>query len=383
MKNISLPATLGISSSTKLCAVIGNPIAHSLSPLIHNRWYYDHSINAVYLAFPVDSGKVEETISTLYNIGARGANITLPHKIEALQACDRFTERVKKIGATNSVLFKKSEIIGDNTDSEGFARDIRAHQSLNFSSQKFFNKVCVWGAGGAAQAVLYALSNLRVKEVLIINRTLNKGKEMVEKVGRSFFSFRVVSSWEQEKEFVAGCTLFVNATSVGMKEEKNETQDEIAGSQKEKIKMTGEKQLAECSQIAGDDGRGDGGGSASQVSLLGGARGVENSGDDGRGVRGAVASQASQNKQKTIFPEFSQIVKNPQQALAYDLVYNPINTEFLISAKRANMKTASGIGMLVAQAAISFESWFGISPITSQENYASLIKQLTNHIEKN
>ena len=361
IKNISLPATLGISSSTKLCAVIGNPIAHSLSPLIHNRWYYDHSIDAVYLAFPVDSGKVEETISTLHNIGARGANITLPHKIEALQACDRFTERVKKIGATNSVLFKKSEIIGDNTDSEGFARDIRAHQSLNFSSQKFFNKVCVWGAGGAAQAVLYALSNLRVKEVLIINRTLNKGKEMVEKVEGSFFSFRVVSSWEQEKEFVAGCTLFVNATSVGMKEEKNETQAEIESSQKEKIKITGEKQLAECSQMVVDDGRGGG----------------------GRGVLGAVASQASQNKQKKIFPEFSQIVKNPQQALAYDLVYNPINTEFLISAKRANMKTASGIGMLIAQAAISFESWFGISPITSKENYASLVKQLTNHIEKN
>ena len=354
IKNISLPATLGISSSTKLCAVIGNPISHSLSPLIHNRWYCDHSIDAVYLAFPVDKGKVKETISSLHNIGACGANITLPHKIEALQACDRFTERVKKIGATNSVLFEKSEIIGDNTDSEGFARDLRAHQSLNFSSQRFFDKVCVWGAGGAAQAVLYALSNLRVKEVLIINRTLNKGREMGEKVGGSFFSFRVVSSWEQEKEFVADCTLFVNATSLGMKDEKNETQTEIKSSRKEKIKMTGEKQLAECSQISGGGGEGD-----------------------------AVASNASPNKQKQFFPEFSQIVKNPQQALAYDLVYNPINTEFIISAKRANMKTASGIGMLVAQAAISFESWFGFYPITSKENYASLIKQLTNHIEKN
>ena len=245
IKNISLPATLGISSGTKLCAVIGNPISHSLSPLIHNRWYHDHSINAVYLAFPVDTGKVKETINTLHNIGARGANITLPHKVEALQACDSFTERVKKIGATNSILFRESEVIGDNTDSEGFARDLRVNQRLNFPSQKFFNKACLWGAGGAAQAVLYALLTLQVKEILVINRTLDKARGMIVGVerGKSFFSFRVVSScrvvssWEMEKEFVADCDLFVNATSLGMKAQKNKENSQIKNSQNEKFKI--------------------------------------------------------------------------------------------------------------------------------------------------
>ncbi len=331
IKNTSLLTAPRISSSTKLCAVIGKPISHSLSPLIHNRWYHDHSIDAVYLALPVDSGKVKKVIDTLHNIGARGVNITLPHKIEALQACGRLTEIVKKIGATNSVIFRESEIIGDNTDSEGFYKDLCAHQRSNSSSQGFCNRVCLWGAGGAAQAVLHALLNLRAKEVLIINRTLDRGKKMVEKVrGEVGGNFRVVSSWLQEKKFVADCDLFINATSLGMK--KNSVQ-----------KTTSSPRVTKLDQCSEDK---------------------------------------NTQKQEHFFPKFSQIVKNPEQALAYDLVYNPIDTEFLKCARKANMKTASGIGMLVAQAAISFEDWFGISPITSQKNYDGLIKQLVSYIEK-
>ena len=284
-------ATSRISASTRLCALLGNPVRYSLSPRIHNRWYEEHDIDAVYLALPVAEGEVAQTLRTLARTGAIGANITVPHKLEALKACDRLTSEARQVGAVNSVLFEGSGMTGDNTDAQGFAQDLRK-RAAGFSCAK----ACLWGAGGAARAVLVALKELGTKEVLIVNRTQEKARNLV----RSFeaedpkgsMALQSAAAWQERRDFVSTSDLFVNASAQGMK----------------------------------------------GIALR----------DD-------------------YFPDFASVVKSGfSEKLAYDLVYNPTRTLFLDLARKANIPTLGGIGMLVCQAAASFEKWFGVAPDISE-----------------
>ena len=297
-------STSRISATTRFCALLGDPVRHSLSPQIHNRWYKEHDIDAVYLALPVSKGQVAQTLRTLAATGAIGANITVPHKLEALKACDRLTDEARQVGAVNSVLFEGSSIIGDNTDAQGFAQDLRQR-----APRSSFAKVCLWGAGGAAQAVLVALKELGTKEVLIINRTLDKAENLVRSFKEKFqkqtqktdqkgdqkkyMALQSTALWHERKDFVSTSNLFINASAQGMK---------------------------------------------------------------------GIATDSSN------FPNFASVVKSDSaEKLAYDLVYNPTQTEFLNSARTANIPTLGGIGMLVCQAAVSFEKWFGIAPDISDD----------------
>ncbi len=294
-----------ISASTRFCALLGCPVRHSLSPLIHNRWYKEHDIDAVYLALPIAKGQVAQTLRTLAATGAVGANITVPHKLEAFKACDKLTDEARRVGAVNSVLFQGSSMTGDNTDAQGFAQDLRKRAAHSSTA-----KVCLWGAGGAAQAVLVALKELGTKEVLIINRTRDKAENLVRLLTKEFsqerqsvraskehqkehMALQSAAAWFERKDFVATSNLFINASAQGMK-----------------------------GTALNDD----------------------------------------------YFPDFAAVVEvGCSEKLAYDLVYNPTRTAFLESAQKANMQTLGGIGMLVCQAAISFERWFGIAPDISDD----------------
>ena len=295
-------STSRISATTRFCVLLGDPVRHSLSPQIHNRWYKEHGIDAVYLALPVPKGQVAQTLRTLAATEAMGANITVPHKLEALKACDRLTDEARQVGAVNSVFFEGSSIIGDNTDAQGFAQDL-----CQRAARSSFAKVCLWGAGGAAQAVLVALKELGTKEVLIINRTLDKAENLVRSFKEKFqkqtqktdrktninMTLQSTALWHERKDFVSTSNLFVNASAQGMK---------------------------------------------------------------------GIATDSNG------FPNFASVVKNGfTEKLAYDLVYNPTQTEFLKSAHKANIPTLGGIGMLVCQAAVSFEKWFGIAPDISDD----------------
>ena len=298
-------STSRISASTRFCALLGGPVRHSLSPLIHNLWYKEHDIDAVYLALPVAKGQVAQTLRTLAATGAVGANITVPHKLEAFKACDKLTFEARRVGAVNSVLFQGSSMTGDNTDAQGFAQDLRK-RAAHYSTAK----VCLWGAGGAAQAVLVALKELGTKEVLIINRTRDKAENLVRLLTKEFsqerqkehqsvhaskkhMALQAATTWDERKDFVATSNLFINASAQGMK--------------------------------------------------------------------GIVLND-------NYFPDFATVVEEGfSDKLAYDLVYNPMRTAFLESAQKANMQTLGGIGMLVCQAAISFERWFGIAPDISDD----------------
>ena len=289
--------TSRISANTRLCALLGDPVRHSLSPLVHNRWYKEHGIDAVYLALPVAKGQVALALKALAATGAIGANITVPHKQEALKACDHLTEEARQVGAVNSVLFQRTGITGDNTDAQGFVQDLRKH-----ASRSSFAKVCLWGAGGAAQAVLVALKDLGAKEVLIINRTRDKADNLVQSFKKEYLALQSAAAWRDKEDFVSTSDLFVNASAQGMK------------------------------GIALGEG---------------------------------------------YFPDFASVVKKGfSEKLAYDLVYNPSQTVFLKSARKANIPTLGGVGMLVCQAAVSFEKWFGIVPDISNDLLSTMAATL-------
>ena len=110
-----------------LAAVLGNPISHSKSPRMHNYWLNKNQINCYYIPIKVQLDDFEKTISTLINLGYSGVNVTIPHKLSALEIADESSETAQSIGAANTLIFtKEKKIYADNTDAYGFIRNIKS-----------------------------------------------------------------------------------------------------------------------------------------------------------------------------------------------------------------------------------------------------------------
>lgn len=161
---------------TEIYGVIGDPIAHSLSPLIHKGWMRDHGINGEYLALQVPAGELKEALETLAHRGLKGTNITLPHKIKALELSAWATPRAKTIGAVNTLWQAgDGKWHGDNTDAPGFVAALTGILEDSLRGQN----VLVLGAGGAAKAVVYALDQ-EGATITIANRTPIKAKPLLD-----------------------------------------------------------------------------------------------------------------------------------------------------------------------------------------------------------
>ncbi len=160
---------------TKLYGVIGDPIAHSLSPLIHNGWMRDHQLDAQYFALQVAPHALADAIDTLARRGARGVNITLPHKEEALALAQTSTGRASEIGAANT-LWRPGDghWHADNTDAPGFLASLSPHLSRPIKGQT----ALVLGAGGSARAVVHAL-HTEGASVIVANRTLARAEALL------------------------------------------------------------------------------------------------------------------------------------------------------------------------------------------------------------
>ena len=159
---------------TRLYGVIGDPIAQSLSPLIHNGWMRDHNIGAEYRGLLVARGELRSALETLAHRGVRGLNVTMPHKHEALALSDDVTPRARAIGAANT-LWRPGDGTwsADNTDAPGFI----AALSPLLDAPLMGRRVLVLGAGGAARAIVYALCE-NGAGVVVANRTQSKAEDM-------------------------------------------------------------------------------------------------------------------------------------------------------------------------------------------------------------
>jgi len=159
---------------TKLLGVLGDPIAHSLSPLIHNHWIRQEGLDATYEALRVSKDDFGEAVASLATRNAIGFNVTMPHKIAAHDACSTLTPAAAAIGAVNTLTLKDDNSWdGHNTDADGFLSSLNL-QNIEVTPQ---TKTVVIGAGGAARAVVYALSSIN-NLPLILNRTETNARQL-------------------------------------------------------------------------------------------------------------------------------------------------------------------------------------------------------------
>ncbi|MFZ2025975.1 MAG: shikimate dehydrogenase [Microgenomates group bacterium] len=192
------------TAQTKICLIIGDPVGHSLSPLMHNVAYEVVGLGEkfVYLASNVHVSKMEEVISSVRTLGIVGLTCTVPHKIAVMPYLDEVDETAKKIGAVNSVLHKDGKLKGYNTDWIGAITPLKKRTKLNGK------KVLVLGAGGAARAVVYGLLRER-SQVTVVNRTTEKAHALAEEFGCAYAT-------DTNGGLIASQDIIINTTSVGM-----------------------------------------------------------------------------------------------------------------------------------------------------------------------
>lgn len=194
-------------------AVVGNPIAHSKSPLIHAAFAaqtmqmleYDRVLS------PLDG--FTNTIQAMRSRGFKGANVTVPFKLEAFELANNLTERAQDAGAVNTLIFDETGITGDNTDGAGIVRDIQQNLSLSIAGKR----VLLIGAGGAAEGVLHPILACSPSLLVITNRTLNKAISMVKKVEEQS-DYRLISVNAYAFDDLQGQAfdIVINATSTGL-----------------------------------------------------------------------------------------------------------------------------------------------------------------------
>ncbi len=199
----------------KTFAVIGDPIDHSLSPTIHNAAYRELEMECTYIAYRVAQGELATGIESLKKIKIAGFNVTIPHKIEMMRYLDNLDDNCKKIGAVNTVLNDDGILRGFNTDMDGFLEPIKRKEIEIKNS-----RIIILGAGGAARAIIAGFQKENAKEITIVNRTKSKGDELSEFSNRMGLS-SVSSSIKDMEDFDSQFDMIVNASSLGLKGEKN------------------------------------------------------------------------------------------------------------------------------------------------------------------
>ena len=269
-----------------LAAVIGHPIAHSRSPKVHGHWLRRHDVRGYYIPMDVGAADLERVLQTMPRMGFVGCNVTIPHKETVLRLAQSVTDRAALIGAANTITFRDDGTMqADNTDGYGFLENIR-HAATGWSPRD--GAAAVFGAGGAARAVIVALLDAGAPEIRLTNRSRARAEALRQEFGAKV----IVHDWVRAGNIVDDAATVVNTTSLGME-----------------------------------------GKAPFRVPL------------DGL-TPGAVVS---------------------------DLVYTPLETDFLRAARAAGCIAVDGLGMLLHQAAPGFERWFGPRPEVDDELRAAAL----------
>jgi len=274
------------SARAKLAGVIGDPIEHSLSPLIHAHWLNAYAIDGAYVPLRVARDQFSRAIEGLRIAGFVGVNVTLPHKEAAFAIADRHDAFARATKAANLLMFRESRIEAHNTDVEGL------QASLAKEAGVLENTISVvLGAGGAARAAVLALARLGVEEIRVVARNPARGAGLKADLESSVQAKLQVFGWKEWPRAASSATLVVNTTSAGM--------------------------------------------------------------------RGNP-------------PLDLPVDPLPRTAFVCDIVYNPLETAFLKTARRRGHTTIDGLGMLMHQAAPAFAAFFGVMPAVTPALRAEL-----------
>lgn len=193
-----------------LAGVMGSPVAHSKSPRLFAHWMRTYGVRGHYIPMDVAHDDVAQVLKTLPKMGFVGLNVTIPHKETVLGLADLVTDRATLIGAANTLIFRPDgSIRADNTDGYGFLENLKSG-APNWNPKA--GPAVVLGAGGASRAVVSALAEAGVNEILLTNRTRVRAEKLKEDFGQ-----RVqVVDWVQAGNVIDGAGLVVNTTSLGM-----------------------------------------------------------------------------------------------------------------------------------------------------------------------
>jgi shikimate dehydrogenase len=190
--------------------IYGYPLDHSKAPRLYQHWISKYEVSGSYEAVRVAPDDFEETLRRHVNEGWRGGSVTMPHKVAALGIADEATDNARAIGSSNTLIFRDGRIIADNYDGVGFIENLRLTAGANFDPSK---PGLVFGAGGAARAVIHAMLDAGLPELRLANRTREKAEELKDQFGDRV----TVIDWNDSESALPGAATIVNTTSMGMK----------------------------------------------------------------------------------------------------------------------------------------------------------------------
>ena len=192
-------------------AIIGWPVGHSRSPLIHNHWLAERGEKPLYEAYPIDpKADFRAALEAMAGDGFIGANVTVPHKEAAFAAMDAVSASAQKLGAVNTVSFQGGRLLGANTDGEGFIAGLDA-AAISAQENWRAGPALVLGAGGAARAIVAALGDAGLGDIRLLNRTRQNAEAL-----SSLADHVQIGDWHEPVTMAEGCRLLVNTTSLGM-----------------------------------------------------------------------------------------------------------------------------------------------------------------------
>ncbi len=199
-----------LSHTFVLAGVMGWPIAHSRSPVIHGHWIEQLGLRGSYVPLAVNPVHLPEALQGLAALGFAGCNLTLPHKVDALTCIQELDDVARQIGAVNTVVVKADgSLRGTNTDAFGYIQSLREAQP---DWQAASRPAVVLGAGGAARAIVWALADAGVKEIRLLNRSPDKANAMATELGAPVKAL----DWQDRHQALADAGLLVNTTTQGM-----------------------------------------------------------------------------------------------------------------------------------------------------------------------
>lgn len=205
-----------MNADFKTYCIIGDPINHSLSPAIHNAAFNTLGLNCSYIALRVQEGQLKNSIDSLRAINIGGFNVTMPHKVKVLNYVDRCDKTVQLVGAANTVNNEEGKFCAYNTDVAGFIRPLR-ERKISFNGIE----VLILGAGGAARAVVVALSGERgIANINIFNRNTDRSTNLSKLVKELGLKASIVSNDDIQK-MASKSELIINTTPLGMSNEES------------------------------------------------------------------------------------------------------------------------------------------------------------------
>ncbi len=193
-----------------LAGVMGWPVMHSRSPMLHNYWFKKHDLAGAYVPLAIRPEGLAAALRALHPLGFAGCNLTIPHKQQAMTIVDEVDALARSIGAISCVVVRpEGSLSGTNNDCYGFIQNVRQEQP---GWRADAGPIVVIGAGGGSRAVCYGLAREGAKEIRLLNRTFARAKEIADEFGGPIKAL----PWEQRHEVLAGAAMLVNTTSCGM-----------------------------------------------------------------------------------------------------------------------------------------------------------------------